>query len=182
MHTPSATPPPAFDPTSITRPDPALLKYYLIIAALTVAGFPFVMLPLLFKYSTLRYRFDDKGVSMSWGILFHREIYLTYRRIQDIHVTRNLVHRWLGLAAVAVQTASGTSGAEMTIEGIRNPEALRDFLYHQMRGARGEGEEAAAGAPAAAAPADEALGLLREIRDDLRQLRLARGQARGQAT
>jgi uncharacterized protein len=188
VHTPAATSHRAFDPAGVTRPDPALLKYYLIVAALTVAGFPFVMLPLFFKYKTLKYRFDGKGVSMSWGILFHREIYLTYRRIQDIHVTRNLVHRWLGLAAVAVQTASGSSGAEMTIEGIRNPEALRDFLYAQMRGARDEGEEGAAGeshgeSPAASAPADEALELLRGIRDDLRELRLAGGEsARGRAT
>ena len=177
MHTPPAAPQPAFDAAGITRPDAALLKYYVIVAALTVAGFPFVMLPLFFKFKTLKYRFDDKGVAMSWGIFFHREIYLTYRRIQDIHVTRNLIHRWLGLAAVAVQTASGTSGAQMTIEGIRNPEALRDFLYAQMRGARGEGEEQAPGASAPAAPADEALDLLRGIRDDLRRLRVAREQA-----
>jgi putative membrane protein len=157
-----------FDPASITRPDPALMTYYFIIAALTVAGFPFVILPLLFKYYTLKYNFDDKGVSMSWGVLFHREIYLTYRRIQDIHVSRNFIHRWLGLASVAIQTASGTSGAEMTVEGIRNPEVLRDYLYTKMRGARGESEsteeeEAPAG--------DEALTLLTEIRDELRTMR-----------
>jgi len=164
-----------FDPHAIERPDPALWTYYVIITLFTVFGFPFAIWPMLFKYKTLRYRFDDKGVSMSWGILFHREIYLTYRRIQDIHVTRNLIHRWLGLASVAVQTASGTSGAQMTIEGIRNPEALRDFLYDKMRGARGEADETASGDSAGAsgkAGADEALQLLREIRDDLHRLRL----------
>jgi uncharacterized membrane protein YdbT with pleckstrin-like domain len=178
------TPTQAFDPEQVTRPDPALMTYYLIVAAFTLFGFPFVALAGYFKYRTLKYRFDDKGVSMSYGILFHREIYLTYRRIQDIHVTRNLVHRWLGLAAVSVQTASGSSGAEMTIEGIRNPEALRDFLYAQMRGARGEAEDvtsaeshglpSAKGATASATDASEgqALALLREIRDDLRRLRL----------
>jgi putative membrane protein len=159
----------SFDPTTITRPDPALMNYYLLIAALTVVGFPFVIVPLYFKYHTMRYAFDDKGVSMSWGILFRREIYLTYRRIQDIHVTRNLFQRWLGLAEVAVQTASGSSGAEMTIEGIREPERIRDFLYTQMRGARGDGTEVGA-ASAAEAPPDEALGLLCEIRDALRDL------------
>jgi putative membrane protein len=170
MHTlPATSQPAAFDAASVTRPDVALLRYYVVVAALTVAGFPFVIVPLFFKFKTLKYRFDEQGVSTSWGILFHRETYLTYRRIQDIHVTRNLVHRWLGLAAVAVQTASGTAGAEMTIEGIRDPEALRDFLYARMRGARVEGE---AGAPGAS-PADEALDLLRGIRDDLRQVRLA---------
>jgi putative membrane protein len=165
-----------FDPASITRPDPALRTYYILCAACTVFGFPIVIWPLMFKYHTLKYTFDDKGVSMSWGVLFHREIYLTYRRIQDIHVTRNLFHRWLGLAAVAVQTASGSSGAEMTIEGIRNPEALRDFLYQPMRGARGDAEIVESeGASVQSSPAttqdDEALILLRDIRDELRAQR-----------
>jgi len=158
-----------FDPASITRPDPALLTYYTITALLTLVGFPFVFLPLYFKYHTLKYAFDDKGVSMSWGILFHRQIYLTYRRIQDIHVSRNFIQRWFGLASVAVQTASGSSGAEMTIEGIRNPEALRDYLYSRMRGAKNGVEDAEADADTPGA-GDEALALLKEIRDALRRL------------
>src|SRR5687768_12184333 len=97
----------AFDPRLITRPDPALWNYYLITAALTVFGFPFVILPMYFKYRTLKYRFDDEGVSMSWGLLFQKQVYLTYRRIQDIHVSRNFIQRWMGLATVAVQTAAG---------------------------------------------------------------------------
>jgi len=181
-----------FDPASIERPDPALLRYYTWVALLTLVAFPFVFLPLYCKYITLRYKFDDKGVSMAWGVLFKKEIYLTYRRIQDIHVTRNLFHRWLGLAEVSVQTASGTSGAEMSIEGIRNPEALRDFLYSKMRGVeedadRGDAHETldASSAREAAKPPppggagdfpaseDEALALLREIRDGLRELKNA---------
>ena len=107
---------------------------------------------------------------MGWGVLFRREINLTYRRIQDIHVTRNLFQRWMGLATVAIQTASGSSAPEMSIEGILRYEELRDFLYSRMRGARGE-TEAPAGAPPAEQPADEALALLREIRDGLIALR-----------
>ncbi|UCD74653.1 MAG: PH domain-containing protein [Phycisphaerales bacterium] len=162
-----------FDPTQITRPDPSLMTYYFIVAVLTTIGFFFLILPLVFKYHTLRYKFDDKGVSMSWGVLFRREIYLTYRRIQDIHVTRNIFQRWLGLAEVAVQTASGSAGAEMKIEGIRRPELLRDFLYRQMRGARGETEPQVAGEAAGepVSDSDEALALLQGIRDDLRGLR-----------
>jgi len=154
-----------FDARAISRPDRSLLNYYIICAVLTGPGFPFVFLPLFFKYETLKYRFDDDGVSMSWGILFRRETYLTYRRIQDIHVTRNIIQRWMGLATVAVQTASGTSGAEMSIEGILQFDALRDFLYQKMRGAKGITE--AADAPAHAVPEDEALVLLRQIRDSL---------------
>lgn len=153
------------DPRTITRPHESLLTYYVIVSLFTLVAFPFVMLPLFVRYKTLRYRFDDDGVSMSWGLLFQREIHLTYRRLQDIHVTRNLLERWMGLAKVPIQTASGTSGATMKIEGIRHPEPLRDFLYERMRGAR---EEAT---PAEAPADDEALVLLREIRDALRARR-----------
>lgn len=159
-----------FDPASVTRPDDSLMTYYLLCAAMTLIGFPFVILPLYFKFRTLRYQFDDKGVSMSWGLLFKRETYLTYRRIQDIHVTRNLFHRWLGLASVGVQTASGTAGAEMTIEGVRNPEALRDYLYSQMRGALDETDDSAAGEFGDASD-DEALMLLRGVLDEVKRLR-----------
>jgi putative membrane protein len=80
----------------------------------------------------------------------------------------------MGLATVSVQTASGSATPEMSIEGIPEAEALRDYLYAQMRGARGETEPHAAGGEAK--PADEALALLREVRDGLRQLVAARGK------
>jgi membrane protein YdbS with pleckstrin-like domain len=167
---------PPFDPTAITRPDRALLWYYVLIALLTGPAFPITVLPLLFKYETLRYRFDPSGVSMSWGILWRREIHLTYRRIQDIHLTRNLIQRWMGLATVAIQTASGSAAAEMSIEGILRAGPLRDHLYDQMWGARGDTQPGGAAEGAVIetsgppAEGDEALALLREIRDLLRRL------------
>jgi uncharacterized protein len=171
----------AFDPRSIKRPDEALLTYYVLLSALTLVAFPIVFLPRWFKYKTLRYELDDEGVSMSWGVLFRKEIYLTYRRIQDIHVTRNLIQRWLGLADVAVQTASGGAGVEMTIEGVREPDKLRDFLYTNMRGARGtrEDESAAVGAEESAHASDEVTDLLRQIRDSLRSVRERAGEVGG---
>src|SRR5688572_32356388 len=128
----------AFDARLLTRPAPVLLWYYVITALLTTVGFFAVMPVLFFRYHTLRFKFDEDGISLAWGILFRREIQLTYRRIQDIHVTRNILQRWMGLANVSIQTASGTAGAEMTIEGVLEADALRDFLYRKMRGARGE--------------------------------------------
>ena len=157
----------AFDPASITRPDESLLTYYLIVSLATLVAAPIAFVPLYIKYRTMRYRLDEEGISMSWGYFFKHEVYLTYRRLQDIHVTRNIVERWLGLAKLPIQTASGTSGATMTIEGVPNPEALRDYLYQRMRGARATDEE-----PAEAEDAGESVvGLLRDIRDELRRRR-----------
>jgi len=153
----------------IERPDGRLLTYYLLVALCSGPAFPIVFLPLFFKYHTMRYRFDADGVSMSWGILFRREVYLTYRRIQDIHLTRNLVQRWLGLATVAVQTASGGAGPEMSIEGVLASEQLRDYLYAQMRGARHDDHPVTESADGAA-DEPEAVVLLREIRDSIRVL------------
>jgi len=155
-----------FDPRKIERPHASLMKYYVIISILTGPGL-LVQLPrLFFKYETLKYKFDDDGMSMSWGLLFKHEIYLTYRRIQDIHLSRDILQRWLGLATVSVQTASGSAGPEMNIEGILQADSLRDYLYAKMRGARGADEHAHGDATH---PEDEALVLLREIRDLLRR-------------
>jgi putative membrane protein len=170
--------PPNFDPTKIVRPDNSLLIYYTLVSLLAGPGFPIAFLPLFFKYQTLRYHFDDEGISMSWGILFRREIYLTYRRIQDIHLTRNILQRWMGLATISVQTASGSSSPEMSIEGLLEADHLRDYLYGQMRGIREHAAHpGAAGTDAAVAPGNEALALLREIRDGLKEL-LAAHEAR----
>ena len=69
---------------------------------------------------------------MSWGILFRRETYLTYRRIQDIHLTRNLLQRWMGLATVSVQTASGSATPEMSIERVLAPENFVSTVYAKL--------------------------------------------------
>jgi putative membrane protein len=179
----------AFDPRAISRPDPSLMRYYVLVSLLTGPGFPFALLACYFRYISLRYRLDDEGVWMAHGVLFKKEVNLTYRRIQDIHVTRNIIQRWMGLATVSVQTASGSATPEMTIEGILQADELRDWLYQKMRGAKGQAEIGAAAGSAAVAgtaepgapEADEALVLLRDIRDSLRALQERLGERPAEA-
>jgi putative membrane protein len=122
---------------ALERPLPALMTCYLI-RCLPALLFPPVGLILLlvhyFRYSTMRYRFDDAGISMQWGILYRRQTILNYARIQDIHLVSGFVERWLGLARIQIQTASGSSMPEMTLEGLPDHERVRDFLYSRMRG------------------------------------------------
>src|SRR5262245_14332550 len=156
---------------TIERPDPALMTYYTLVCLLTGPLFPIVIIPNYFRYHTMRYRFDDDGISMRWGILFRREIHLTYSRIQDIHLTSNLIERWLGLARVQVQTASGSARAEMTIEGIKAYDLVRDFIYSKMRGHAAGPEAPPAGTPAAGDVLAEVAASLREVSRELRALR-----------
>lgn len=120
----------------LKRPHEDLLKYYVLRSFLLGPFFFVLLIPSYLRFRTLLYRFDDEGVSVRWGILFRREISLTYSRIQDIHLASNAVERFLGLARVQIQTASGSSTAEITVEGLKEFDLVRDFLYSRMRGAR----------------------------------------------
>lgn len=161
---------------AINRPDKALWTYYLLVALVIPPLFPFLATFLYFRYHTMRYSFTDHGISMSWGILFRREIILNYARIQDIHLKSNLVERWLGLARILVQTASGSSSAEMTIEGIKEFEALRDFLYAQMRGVKDDphAHSAAPISPSTAVVTESSDDLTTALREVTRELRAVR--------
>ncbi|MBA4138425.1 MAG: hypothetical protein C0518_14035 [Opitutus sp.] len=165
---------------ALERPHRDLLKYYF----LSMLVFPPVVLvaglPMYFRYHTMRYKFTDEGISMSWGILFRRETIINYARIQDIHLRSNLIERWLGLARVLVQTASGNASAEMTIEGIKEFESVRDFLYARMRGVK-EPSRKAVPASAAETPAQNAelAAALREVAQELRATRIALEANRG---
>ena len=157
---------------AIVRPHAKLLVQYAIrsLAGLVIA--PIVFVPLYFKYHTLRYKIADDGISVSWGILFRREVHLTYKRIQDIHVSRSIVERYLGLGTVELQTASGSSRAEVALEGLLEFDAVRDFLYRRMRGHTGVSKvptSAALSTPSG----DEVVALLAQIRDELDAARRA---------
>jgi putative membrane protein len=170
---------------ALERPEPALMTYYLLSSFLFGPLLFIPLIPLSFRYRTLRYRFDEEGISMRWGVLFRREIHLTYSRIQDIHLVSNAVERWLGLARIKIQTASGSAKAEMTIEGIGAYAELRDFLYTRMRGARAGGPGPVASGKASAttgAATDELTATLREVAEEIRALRrdLAEGSLPGE--
>ena len=169
-HSPAAYPEP-FELPARLEPHPSLLTYYVLTSLMLGPGFVFMLVPLYFRYHTLRYQIDEGGISMSWGILFRREVSLAFERIQDIHLSSNFVERWLGLGKIQVQTASGSATAEMTIEGVPHYEALRDFLYSRMRGARGTAAAARAGEESGA-PGGDLASQLEAAAADIREIRL----------
>lgn len=157
---------------AIERPAPSLMKYYFISSFLAGPLFFIPLVPLYFRYHTMRYEFDDEGIMMRWGILFRREITLTYARIQDIHLTSNFIERWLGLARIQIQTASGSADAEMTIEGILEYTLVRDYLYTRMRGVRvGHAGVAATSPGTGPTSAADATATLSAVVDEMRSIR-----------
>jgi putative membrane protein len=153
----------------ITRPREELLKYYILRAIATMFAFPITMLVLYFRYHTMRYRFDSEGIHMKWGIIMRHEIMLNYSRIQDIQLRSNFIERWLGLARIEIQTASGGSDSDMTLEGIPDHDAMREFLYSRMRGAHHPHEQATSST-------DSLAGILTEVAQELKAIRVAMEQ------
>lgn len=163
----------------LTRPHTRLFWLYAARSLLAGPAFPIAFLLLFFRYHTLKYRFGDEGVMVSWGILFYRESTVPYRRIQDIHVRRSFLERWLGIATVDVQTASGSASAEVQLEGLEDHDAVRDFLYRRMRGNQPSpareplATDGGASAGVAGEAEAEVVALLRGITSELEQARRA---------
>lgn len=130
-----------------------------------VAAFGFYV-----RYRTLRYRFDEDGITRQWGLLFRRESFLAYARIQDVQVTQGVVERLFGIGTIAIQTASGSKGSEESIEGLPEFPKVREFLYDRMKGKK---SSAAPSATSQAAALALEVRLANEVRDAVRELRLA---------
>ena len=157
---------------ALERPHRSLWTYYLLRSLVFPPAFPILAVIHWFRYETMRYRFSEEGLSMSWGLLFRREVIIQYARIQDIHLHSNVVERWLGLARVQIQTASGNADAEMTLEGFREYEAIRDFLYGRMRGVQsGQAKEERVAGILTSATANQLAETLRQVTVELRELR-----------
>jgi len=150
---------------NIDRPRKELLTWYFCKALATLIAFPVTMLLFYFRYHTMRYKFDSEGIHMSWGILMRHEIMLNYSRIQDIQLHSNVVERWLGLTRIEVQTAACASDSEMTLEGLPDPEGMRDFLYSRMRGGHSQAPGASTAEP------DKLESILLEVAAELRSIR-----------
>ena len=80
----------------------------------------------------------------------------------------HILERWLGIGSVQIQTASGAGASDLVIEGVREFTEVRDFLYAKMRGAHPTSTTAM---KSAAHVDDDAIALLREIKDDIKAVR-----------
>lgn len=161
---------------TVDRPDGRQLYLSLLqglfLTVLTCGTGIIGLIPILIRYFTTRYRFDDEGVGVLWGFLFRRESYITFDKIQDIHLNRGFLERQFGLGTVDVQTASASAGAEISLFGLRDFESIRDFLYTRMRGEDDADEDVPQEASDVGAVGDdETLALLTSIRDEVARLR-----------
>ncbi len=92
---------------------------------------------------------------------------------------RNVIERWLGIGTVDIQTASGSSTAELKLEGMTDYSAVRDFLYRRMRGHDQAAADQQAGEANAPGGDDQVVRLLQEIKGEIEATRQALEARRG---
>lgn len=150
--------------------------------ALFVASLPLTYFLQRLNYEMRWYIVTDRSLRLRTGVLWLREMTMTFANIQGIRVSANPIERWLGLANVEVESAGGggpqtkgatSSGHIAKFEGLDNAEQIRDLLVDRLRQYRDSGlgeKPVEAGEPLA-------LSAAREVLAETKALRLALASA-----
>jgi membrane protein YdbS with pleckstrin-like domain len=88
-------------------------------------------------YRTIRFRFTPLEISWERGVWFRRIGIVPYHRITTIDIIQGPLSRFLGISRLIIQTKGpapgSSSAAELKIDGITEPEILREFIKMQMQ-------------------------------------------------
>ena len=121
-------------------------------------------------YENLRCELTDRHLEFKKGVLFKVEKTIPLENIQDLTFIENPLLKYLGLRTLKIETAgqSNPKGSDMKLIGIVDPSTFKENVLHQrellVRTTR-EGNR----------PSEtnlgEAIGLLREIKDILTDIK-----------
>jgi putative membrane protein len=87
----------------------------------------------LLRYWRYRYRFAEQELVVEQGWIYRNVRHISYVRIQNINITRNLFHRLFGVSGMQLESASG-SEPEAVMESL-SPAAI-DELHERVRQAK----------------------------------------------
>ncbi|WP_156290225.1 PH domain-containing protein [Oceanobacillus salinisoli] len=85
---------------------------------------------LLLTYSILSwirftYRIEQDELWIKYGVFIRKERHVSKNRIQSIDLTQGIIHRIFHLAKVQIETASGGTGAEISLQAVQYEEGKR---------------------------------------------------------
>jgi len=112
-------------------------------AAATAVGAAVVLAAFAYEvayYRRFDYELTEDTLDISSGVISRREREIPYRRIQNVDVSRSVIQRAIGVAAVDLETAGGSS-TEGSIRFVTPNEATRLQREVQRRKSAGSGGE-----------------------------------------
>ncbi|MBL8863427.1 MAG: PH domain-containing protein [Planctomycetes bacterium] len=110
----------------------------------------------VFRYLTLRWRYDAEELVLREGWIFRSERHIPYARIQNVDLKQNVLHRALSVAEVTIETAGGVEPeASLSVVSLTQYDELRQraFAGRASGGAEPGTRSTPADQPADAAPA-----------------------------
>jgi putative membrane protein len=129
----------------------------------------------LVKYAVYRWQIADDGLIIRDGVLQRSVRHIPFARIHNVVLQQNLLHRWLGVAEIRLESAGGIKPeAQMQVLSLADAQALEALVRRGAAGA--ELAPAAPGVTAGPAPAPETVLLALSTPEVLRAgLALKRG-------
>jgi membrane protein YdbS with pleckstrin-like domain len=123
-------------------------------------------------YRTIVYRLTDDEITWRRGVWFRHTGIVPYARITNVDIVQGPVMRRFGISSLKIQTAgySAQAQAELRLEGMTEPEELRELIMGYVRGSKAAGDATGAETAFPAVPGDtdrEMLAELRRIREIL---------------
>lgn len=111
----------------------------LIVIGLAVLGvcvvFACIWAPLYYK--SVVYHLNDTEMTWKRGVFFRKTGIVPYNRITNVDIVQGPVMRLFGISHLKIETAGGgasKSSAEIQLEGISDPEPLRQLIMDFVRG------------------------------------------------
>ncbi|MHC4382833.1 MAG: PH domain-containing protein [Planctomycetota bacterium] len=172
-----------------------LLAIYLVLAG-TVVGAVIKYFLIRIDYDMRYYVVTDRSLRIRQGALLIDESTFTFANIQNLKIHQGPVERLLGLSNLIVETAGGAGsganegrgqnpfkrGHEGRLRGVANAREVRDQILKLLKRYRDAGlgdpedrHRAALASQPVGGLSPPGLVRLREVRDELRQLRAAVG-------
>ncbi len=146
-------------------------------ASVFVLSLPITYFLQRLNYEMRWYIVTDRSLRIRSGVVWLREMTMTFANVQGIRVNANPIQRLLGLANVEVQSAGGggthhahgaTSSSHVAeFEGVDNAEAIRDLMVERLRIYRDSG----LGEKTEEAREPLALSAAREVLEETKALR-----------
>jgi|AntRauMinimDraft_4_1070384.scaffolds.fasta_scaffold00015_16 uncharacterized membrane protein YdbT with pleckstrin-like domain len=125
-------------------------------------------------YRTAAYRFTDEEVEYRRGVFFQQKTTVPYNRITNVNASQGPIQRLVDAGSVGIHTAGygGQMGAELSVSGVSDYEAVKDQVLAKVRrrrpAATESGDELTDGART---PADRQTNRTHEELTELRRIR-----------
>ncbi len=158
-----------------------LIAWLVAIPALAIAIVPDIVayVAIHLKYDTMWYVMTDRSLRLRRGIWVILEHTITFENVQNVYVIRGPIQQLFRFATIVVETAGATTGEGQNVhavgnkaimQGIVNPEEIRDLIMERVRATRSGGLGDEVSSNLTSIWTAQHIQLLRDIRDDVLEL------------